>query len=492
MSAVALLTPIEAQPAASTPTRSDTLPCATSGKALRLGIGAVLIAFVTTLLIVGLDAPNLPARTALAIFAATLIAWTVMDLPDTPVALSGALAMVLGGAVGEDVLFAAMGNQLIWLLIAAFVIAGVLRQTGITERLAFAALERFTSVSGVFWASCVTIAATAFVIPSTSARAAMLVPVFLGLSAAIGRASVSRALALLFASTILLSACASMIGAGAHLIAADFVTRLTGKPMDFAYWALLGAPFGLLTSLLACGLIQLLFLSADDRRASVAPGWHPQSAPARNQGLIIATIALTIALWATSGLHGIDMAVIALVAALVVGSRLVSGIALKTALKAVEWNLLLFLAATLVMGEALLSTGAADFVATGMVELFATFGAPAPWMVVLFAACISAAAHLLIASRTARASVLIPAVALPLAGFGLDPAALVMLVTIGSGFCQTLMVSAKPIMLFAGLEPTPFSQRDLLLLSAPLLPAFVGLLVAMVLFVWPLLGLPIL
>ncbi|UXN74077.1 anion permease [Devosia sp. A8/3-2] len=206
----------------------------------------------------------------------------------------------------------------------------------------------------------------------------MLVPVFLGLAAAINRPSVSRAPALLFASTILLSACASMIGAGAHLVAADFVSRLTGKPMDFAYWALLGAPFGLLTSLLACGLIQLLFLSADDRRAPVAPGWRPQSALARNQGLIIAVIALTIVLWATSSLHGVDMAVIALIAALVVGSRLVSGIALKDALKAVEWNLLLFLAATLVMGEALLSTGAADFVAAGMVDLFATFGAPAP------------------------------------------------------------------------------------------------------------------
>ncbi|UXN74078.1 hypothetical protein N8D56_01815 [Devosia sp. A8/3-2] len=113
-------------------------------------------------------------------------------------------------------------------------------------------------------------------------------------------------------------------------------------------------------------------------------------------------------------------------------------------------------------------------------------------MVVLFAASIAAAAHLLVVSRTARASVLIPAVALPLAGFGLDPAAPVMLVTIGSGFCQTLMISAKPIMLFAGLDTATFSQRDLLLLSAPLLPAFVGLLAAMALLVWPLLDLPIL
>ncbi|UXN74076.1 hypothetical protein N8D56_01805 [Devosia sp. A8/3-2] len=133
MSAVALPTPIKTEPAAPAPTPSDTLPRASLSKALRLGAGAVLIIVGATLLIAGLDGLNLPARTALAVFATTLIARTVMDLPDTPVALSGAPAMVLGGAVGEEALFAAMGNQLIWLLIAAFVIAGVLRQTGITE-----------------------------------------------------------------------------------------------------------------------------------------------------------------------------------------------------------------------------------------------------------------------------------------------------------------------------------------------------------------------
>lgn len=482
-----------AQPAQPSHSASaDALPCTAIIRLARIAIGACLIAFLATLIIAGPDTPPLPARVALASFVATLIAWTVMDLPDTPVALAGALAMVLGGAVSEQQLFAAMGSQLIWLLIAAFVIAAVLSRTGLAERLAFLVLARFKTVSAVFWAASLTIAATAFVIPSTSARAAMLVPVFLGLSSAIDRPNVSRALALLFASTILLSAAASMLGAGAHLVAADFVGRLTGKPMDFANWALLAAPFALVTTLLACGLIQLLFLSGEDRRAALTSDLKTTTAAIPGQRLILVTIATTIGLWATSGLHGIDISVIALIGALVVASRPVSGIAFKDALKSVEWNLLLFLAATMVIGEGLLSTGAAEFVATALVDIFTAAGTPAPWMVVTFAAGVSALAHLLIASRTARATVLIPTLALPLAGFGLDPAALVMLVTIGSGFCQTLLVSAKPIMMFANLDAPSFSQRDLLVLAAPLLPLFIGLLSALALFVWPALGLAIL
>ena len=63
-----------------------------------------------------------------------------------------------------------------------------------------------------------------------------------------------------------------------------------------------------------------------------------------------------------------------------------------------------------------------------------------------FAAIAATLSHLIITSRTARATVLIPALALPLAALGADPVALVMVVTLASGFCQTLMVSAKRIM----------------------------------------------
>ncbi|KSV91411.1 hypothetical protein [Sinorhizobium sp. GL28] len=107
----------------------------------------------------------------------------------------------------------------------------------------------------LFWVVTLTIFATAFVIPSTSARAAIFMPVFLALASTIGRPGVTRALALLFPSVILLSAAASLTGAGAHLVAADFIRRSGGEAPGVLGWALLAAPFALLTSLIACGLI---------------------------------------------------------------------------------------------------------------------------------------------------------------------------------------------------------------------------------------------
>ncbi|WEX74327.1 anion permease [Sinorhizobium numidicum] len=458
--------------------------------AMRSVFGLLLLQASVFVILYGFDGLPIAGRLSLSVFVGALIAWVVLGLPDTPVALAGALVLVVSGAVGEDALFATLGSEIVWLLIAAFVLASALRSSGTAERAAAAVLRRCRTVAGVFWGATLMIALTAFVIPSTSARAAILMPVFFGLSAAIARPTVIKGLALLFPSVILLSACASMTGAGAHLIAADFMRHVGGADVNFARWVLLGAPFALITSLIACGMIQLVFLSSEDRRAPVGTLPVGPRTNAGNEAALLTIVGATVLLWATSALHGQNIAIVALAAALLAGCKSVSGISLKDALKGVEWNLLLFLAATLLIGEALLTSGAARYLIDQTLAGLQGRLAPDPWMVVTLAALVSSLAHILITSRTVRASVLIPAVALPLSAFGADPAALIFVTAVGSGFCQTLMVSAKPVALFGSAETPPFTQGDLLRLAAFLLPLFIGLLVAFALFIWPPLGLP--
>ncbi|WP_246485475.1 SLC13 family permease [Aminobacter carboxidus] len=455
---------------------------------VRILVGVLLIAFATFAIFASIDGLSTQMRGALSVFTATLIAWTVMDLPETPVALAGALALVLSGAVGEQALFAALGSEIVVLMLAAFVIGAVLKQTGLAERCASRMLAPFQAVQGIFWATTGAIFLTAFLVPSTSARAAILMPIFLSLSAAIGRPTVTRGLALLFPSVILLSAAASLTGAGAHLVAADAIRRVSGQSVDFATWALLSAPFALVSSLIACGLILFVFLNTEDRKALMTHGQGASKAFSNRDKTILAVVGATVALWASGSLHGVGLPIVALVGALVVASKSISGITFKAALKGVEWNLLLFLAATLVIGEALLETGDAKLVVDRVMATFQGSVAPAAWVLIAFAATVSALAHIVITSRTARATVLIPALALPLAGLGVNPAAMILVVTLGSGFCQTLMVSAKPVTLFGGMEPPAFSAVDLLWLSALLFVPFVALLGAFAIFAWPLLG----
>jgi len=211
----------------------------------------------------------------------------------------------------------------------------------------------------------------------------------------------------------------------------------------------------------------------------------------RQQWTVLAITGAMILLFAAQPLHGIGMPLIGIAAALLLATERVSGLPLKAALKGVEWNLLLFLAGTLVIGEALLATGTAQVLAERVVGLAGKSIAAWPALVIGFAAIVATLSHLVITSRTARATVLIPALALPLAALGVDPLNLVMVVTLASGFCQTLMVSAKPVALFGAMDPPPFGQADLLRLAMVLVVPFVVLLIVFATLVWPLQGLPL-
>jgi solute carrier family 13 (sodium-dependent dicarboxylate transporter), member 2/3/5 len=459
----------------------------------------VLAAALAVALLAGLylpsdDAPA-AARHVLAVFGLALVGWTVLRLPDTPVALAAALALPLLGVVEAPVVYAGLGDNLVWLLIGAFVLGAVVQSCGLAERWALQAVAGARSTERLMLRLCGVIIATAFVVPSTSGRAALLLPLFMALAQAIGQPRITRALALLFPSVILLSACASLLGAGAHLVAVDFMQRLGLPTPDFLSWMAWMAPLAVLSSLAATLLVTRCFLRADERRAVPALPAPPQVPLTPAQRRVAAIAALAIAGWASSAWHGLDAAQVALVVALLATCKPLTGVDLKTALRKVEWNLLLFMALTLVLGQALLDSGAAQLVTRAL--LLALPATPLPVPAVLgVMVLIALLSHLVITSRTARVLVLLPTVALPLAALGANPALLILLAVAGSGFCQTLVVSAKPVALFARVElPAPVAvaapdhERALRRLSALLLPVMGVLLLAAALLQWPLMGL---
>ncbi|WP_249740963.1 SLC13 family permease [Agrobacterium rubi] len=449
-----------------------------------------MLTFSAILIFLAADGLTMPMRIALFVFVVTVTAWTVLELPDAPVAIAGAAALPVLGALEEEALYRSLGNEIIWLMLAAFIVAAVLRHVGLVEQILDRVLGRFKSVAGLFWGLTLLIFATAFLIPSTSARAAMLAPIYISLSSAIDDKRINRALALLFPSIILLSAGASLIGAGAHLVAADMIKRTGGVEFGFIDWLMLAGPFSLLCCLLACAVLLRVFLTAEERTSSVSSRLKniaPETMTSRHWIVLGITVTM-IVLFMTEPLHGVGIAIVAIAASLLLSIKSLSGLSLKAALKDVEWNLMLFLAGTLVIGEALLSTGTAEELAGRIVTLIGKDRSPL--MIIAFATLVATLSHLVINSRTARATVLIPAIAIPLSALGANPVMLILVVTLASGFCQTLMISAKPVALFGATNPPAFDQTDLMKLAAWLMLPFMLLIIAFAWLIWPLQGLP--
>lgn len=437
-------------------------------------------------------------QVTIVVFAVAVWAWVLTDLDDTYVALGATVALVLVGVLSTDAMFATLGDETVWLLLAAFVIAAGVTSSGLATRATAYVTAAARTPRQLVHLLTGALVVTTFAVPSTSGRAALALPVLVCLAAVFAdRPRLVRALALLFPTVILLSAVGSLLGAGAHLVTSKVLQTATGDGLDFVEWVVLGLPLAVVSSHLAAELVLRLFTDADERRTPLTLGpadfqrgaRFPVTGPlsvaqSRAAQLLVAVVVL----WCTEPLHGIDPAVVALVGALVAASPRYGSVTLSQALKSAPWSLLLFLAATLALGSALTASGAAQWFAEVTFGGVAGPGAAVPFLLAVIV--VSTAMHLLVQSRSARSSVLVPIVVALAPAAGVDPAAAAFASTAAAGFCHTLPASAKPVALFARVEDVEtYSARDLLRLSLWLAPLSAGLVAAFTFWVWPLLGL---
>ncbi|TDC27741.1 SLC13 family permease [Streptomyces sp. 8K308] len=452
---------------------------------------------VCGLLLVPTNFPGLSgdARLTLVVFALATCAWIGTPLDDTYVALGAGLALTATGVVSADTLFGTLGDPTVWLLICAFVLAAAVASSGLAARAAVFLVTGARTVRQLVHLTTAALVVTAFAIPATSGRAALALPVFLALARALsGRPRLVVALALLFPTVILLSAVATLIGAGAHLITVSVLWETTGERIGFHEWLLLGLPLAVVSSHLAAEVVLLTTTRRADRRGPVELAVEDiqrhteqrltgslSQAEVRCAGLL----ASVVVLWCSEPLHGVPPALVALIGAVVITAPALGTIRLKDALGTVPWSLLLFMAATMAMGVALSDSGAAGWLTSGLPGDAAV---PA-WLFLGVVVAVSTAAHLVLQSRSARSSVLVPLVVASAAACGVDPVAAALASTAAAGFCHTLPASAKPVALFADVPDAPtYTPRDLLRLSAVLAPLTAGLVLLFALAVWPLLG----
>jgi anion transporter len=436
------------------------------------------------------------ARLTLAVFALATCAWIVTPVDDTYIALGAGLALTATGVISSDTLFGTLGDPTVWLLICAFVLAAAVTRTGLAGRAAAFLVGGARTVRQLVHLTTAALVVTAFAVPATSGRAALTLPVFLALARALGdRRRLIVMLALLFPTVILLSAVATLIGAGAHLITVSVLWETSGERIGFAEWLLLGLPLAVASSHLAAEAVLLTTTRRADRKGPVhitaqemqrhseQPVTGAWTQAETRCALLLTTV---VVLWCSEPLHRVPPAVVALIGAVVASSPALGTVRLKDALRTVPWPLLLFMAATMAMGIALADSGAAKWLVSGMPS------GVAPVVFLAAVIAVSTAAHLVLQSRSARSSVLVPLVVAAAVGAGVNPVAAALASTAAAGFCHTLPASAKPVTLFSELPGTPtYTSRDLLRLSAVLAPLTAVLVLLFAVAVWPLLGVPL-
>ncbi len=161
----------------------------------------------------------------------------------------------------------------------------------------------------------------------------------------------------------------------------------------------------------------------------------------------------------------------------------------KDGLKSVSWNLIIFVGAALALGNALIDSGAAQWIIDQLFALSGIAGASSGLLILLILAFILLTSHVYMTSHAARAVALVPPVLYLAGSLGLDPTAVLFISTVGIDYCLTFPVSSKALLMFQEAGGETYQPADLLRLSSVLLLAHLGLILLFYYGYWQWVGL---
>ncbi|NJO95498.1 MAG: SLC13 family permease [Pleurocapsa sp. CRU_1_2] len=443
---------------------------------------AFLIPLLITIAAIVVSLPDslaIEGRLALFTFLIATILWSITKINAAYIATGSAIALVLTGTISQEEFFASLGSDVVWLMIGAFILGDAVKQTGLAARLTQIVVAKANSVGNLFWLLTTVLIPLSFLIPSTSGRAAVTYPVFRSISTAIEDKKIRRTLCLLMPTIILVSTIVSLTGAGSHLVANDLLEQIAKQEISFGQWVLYGLPFGVIASYLSCWVISRMFLN---KRQLQQPLTLPQvemrslTAPERKT---LGITLLMLVFWLTESWHGLEIATVTVIGAVLLTMPKFGVIQWKNSVKAVSWNLILFVAATLVLGHSLIDSGASQWIFDHIFDLSEVRSAQSNLIIFILLAVISLTSHLYMTSHTARAAALVPPLLYLATSLNVNPVAVMFLSTLGMDYCLTFPVSSKALLVYQELDEGGFKPKDLLRLSSVLIAIH---LVLMVLF----------
>ncbi|MGB4840942.1 MAG: DASS family sodium-coupled anion symporter [Saprospiraceae bacterium] len=358
----------------------------------------------------------------LAIFVASIILWITESVPSYLTSLLVIIAMVLTGVTSEKVAYAQLGHPVMWLNILSFVLASMLVTTRVAKRFALWFVNKFgKNAVGIFFSFIVINLVLSVFISATTAKATILLPIFMVIAAIYGATSehknnFGRNIVLQNLFQINISASGFITGSGANLLAGSLIAGAMGWTM-FGYQDWFVAAFPLCIILIIIGWFvgtKLIFpMTPDEQKPQIEGGMERLKQEyialgnmTINEYKSIAIFLVVLALWATDKQHGISQTAVAFMGAVV---ALLPGIGVvKWNDVDIPWHLMLFSAGAYTLGAGLEAT---DLPASLVDALFTHLGISDStpfWVLYLGLTFIMLFSAILFQSKTMRALIFVP------------------------------------------------------------------------------------
>lgn len=365
--------------------------------------------------------------TMLGIFGGALILWITEAIPNYLTSLILILLMVLFKIIPEKKVYAFLGHKVMILNIASFILASMLVASGLMKRLALKLIVSFgKKATPVFWFFLLFNLFLGAFINATAAKAALLMPIFMVISAVYGarggddRNNFARNLVLQNLLGINVSCSAYMTGSAANLVAASMIIGM-GVKLYYIDWFLALAPLALIVLIIGwiVGTKFIFPIPKKLRVPTIEGGTEFLEKEHKNLGSLTfdeikaaIIFIMVLSLWATDKYHGISSTAVALLGAIIALMPRVSFIPKVGVINwnktDIPWHLLLFSFGAYALGGGLKETNIAGLFVNYLFKIFHITQNTPKVVIFISVASLFVYSSLLTQSKTARTLIFFP------------------------------------------------------------------------------------
>lgn len=371
------------------------------------GIPLAIIAFIIVMLIPtpGLDLAG-HAAIALLVFAVIMWATEALHLAVTSLIILFIQPIIQVASFADAVI--GFANPIIFLMIGGFIIAEAIRKSGLAQRFTYVMLNKFGTTpnrslfvtvfsTGLLSAFIENVVAFAMLLPIIK----QIIPMMGVNNPENGKSNFAKAMVLGASYGSLAGGFGTEIGTAPNLMAAAYTH------IPFVDWMLFGIPLAFIMMLVIWKGIGRIFppevKGIVGGEGTITTKIEELGVMARKEKIALSILIITIGLWITTGLTGLDSYSIALIGAvLMLAFKIIDW---KDAQSNVDWGLIVFFGGALSLGAALLNTGAAEWLIKDIISIFGSEPSTLLIMVVLM---IIAVIITQVMSNIALSAILVP------------------------------------------------------------------------------------
>jgi len=479
----------------------------------RAGLAGALVALLAIVLMPPAQGLPQAGQAMLGILAFAVIVWMTeaLDYAVSAVVIGALMIFLLafapdaakpaaagmGTVAALNLALSGFASSAVALVAAACFIAAAMTATGLDRRIALVVLSRVSArTNHIVIGAMVVGFLLSFIVPSTTARVACLMPIMMGFILAFKVDRRSRFAALLVitaAQTASVWNIGIKTAAAQNMVAIGFVEKQFGSTITWTEWFIAGAPFSALLSV-ALYFIMTRMLKPEmaeiaGGRATIGQQLEAIGPMTARQWKLLALVLALLGFWSTEKvLHDFDTSSTTIAAIALMLLPRIGVMDWKESQRGFPWGTVVLFAVGISVGTALLRTQAAGWLAN-LIVLHLGLQQAGALAILMLLSLFLIVIHLGFASATALASTMIPIVISVLGAVqtpGINVIGMTMLLQFVVSFGFILPVNAPQNMIAYGTDT--FEARDFVRTGLVVTVAAFALLLVFALTYWPWMG----